>query len=163
MKHCIFPLIWNDRFRMSWFYFLNFTLKKQFCISSDNAFFQLMHSQLIIRKVLIFIINENDLLYSSQKLNKQEKVFFLLSCMSNSEEKMLAIQILHQYLFYNKILYSSTEGAHTIPCISLSLQITKFPHSLWTQKLIILYKLDIESWGIVREIMDDVTLGRGSA
>lgn len=83
---------------------------------------------------------------------------------------MLAIQTLHQYLFYNKTLYSSTEGAHTILSIqyefqftNLSLQITKFPHSLWTQKLIVLYKLGTESWGIAREKTDGVTLGRASA
>lgn len=83
--------------------------------------------------------------------------------MSKSEKKNLAIQIPHQPLLHNKTLYSSTDGAQTAPHICLSLQITKFSHSLWTQKLIILYKVDIESWGIVREIMDDVTTGRARA
>jgi len=69
-------------------------------------------------------------LYSSQKLSKQEKYFFCLAVCQIQRKKMLTIQILHQYLFYNKTLYSTTEGAHAIPCISLSLQITKFPYSL---------------------------------
>lgn len=56
--------------------FFKFQFLKAILILLPNVFFQLMHSQHMRRKVLIFTINENDLLHSSQKLDKQEKVFF---------------------------------------------------------------------------------------
>jgi len=102
-------------------------------------------------------MNEKDLLHSSQKQQMEENLGFF-SC--QSQRKNLAIQIPHQPLFYNKTVYSSTDDVQSIPHIYLSLKITKFSHTLWTQKLIILYKIDIESWGIVREIMGDVTTER---
>lgn len=144
-------------------FILKLWIKKSYFHFLLHVFFQLIHSQLILS--LIFIIDENGLLHSLQKSQQTEKKKnpFLLSCMSKSEKKNLAIQIPHQPLLHNKTLYSSTDGAQTAPHICLSLQITKFSHSLWIQKLIILYKVDIESWGIVREIMDDVTTGRARA